>query len=469
MPTVSALDVADLNISFNGVQILHNANFRLERGEIHGVAGKNGAGKSTLMKIFTGVYHADSGRIAVFGETMPKYSSQAAMRAGIAMVYQDLSLIDTLTVAQNIFLSCHPYHKYGLLDDKAAEQEAAALLSGLGVDSIDPLDRVEILSIGQRQLVEIAKALAGKPKILILDEPTASLADAEVEVLFRSLRALAHQAISIVYITHYLEDIIEICDRVTILRDGRTVTTTDISQVSIKDMVEAMLGPEERLQGQIWKRHVLSEEPPVPLVELRDVTAARIHGINLKLYPGEIVGLAGLLGSGRTEILRLLYGLDKIEAGQLLINGEVMRLKSTREAISRGISLLPEERRNQGLVLDFSIERNLLLSIVRRIRAFLLLDDRKGASLTDKFISYLQIKAVDRTQKVRFLSGGNQQKVVIGKCLAAESKILLLDDPTFGVDIHSKAEIMKIREGVRRTRQWSHLCLVGIRRNSKIL
>ncbi len=441
---MNALRLQDVSIGFGGVPVLKNIYFSLESGEVHGVAGKNGAGKSTLMKIITGINQVDTGSISLFGQKLEKFSPEIAIKKGVAMVYQDLSLVSSLTVTQNIFLSHHPFQKFGILNDKKADQEAIRLLEMLGVSSIDPKAKVESLSVGQSQLVEIAKALASQPKILILDEPTASLSSMEIEQLFQSIHALKQKQISIVYITHYLEDILKICDKVTVLRDGVNIFTNEVKETSIKEIVDGMLGEQENLQQKNWNNQETSHTNQKILLELKEVSNQSISQVNLKVHAGEIIGLAGLLGSGRTEILELIYGLESPQSGQILLEDQSIAVASPNQALNYGISLLPEERRTQGLVLDFSIEHNLILPILRRLKKLLLLDAKKSKDLVDYYIDYLKVKTTGRNQVIRFLSGGNQQKVVMGKCLASKSKILLLDDPTFGIDIMSKIEIMKI-------------------------
>jgi ribose transport system ATP-binding protein len=446
-----ALETKDLSISFDKVQILENIDFDLRKGEVHALAGQNGAGKSTLVKILNGVHKPDTGEINIFGEKIKDISPKVALEAGIAMVYQELSLVNTLSVAENIFLSPHPFRKYWLLDDKRAARESEKLLKIVGVGhKIDPLASVEDISVGERQLVEIAKALSHNPRILILDEPTAALAGAETEVLFEAINNLKKQGISIIYITHYLEDIKKICDRVTILRDGQKIKTLETAETSIKKMINLMLGSEEDILVKEWQKAKPNLATKQPLLELKSISTNSVKDISLKIFSGEIVGLAGLLGSGRSEILRAIYGIDSVNSGEIIFTGEDVILKSPREAIAKGISLVPEDRRKQGLVIDFSIENNLVMQVLKLLRRIFLLNKRKSAGLSDEYIKNLKIKSTGRRQTVRFLSGGNQQKVVIGKCFASNSKLLLLDDPTFGVDIHSKIEIMKlIKEYVR--------------------
>ncbi len=437
-----ALTMQGIGISFSGVQVLEDVEFQLEPGEVHGIVGANGAGKSTLMKIITGVYQPDTGTMSFYGNPfLNSFSPQEAFDQGVAMVYQDLSLVGTLTVAKNIFLSYQPCKSFGLIDEKGEIERAAELLAALGVGSIPPSTMVDRLSMGECQIVEIAKAISRNPKILILDEPTASLSNIEIEVLFQAVRELRKKGIAIIYITHYLEDIIKICDRVTILRNGKYIFTKNTGETSISEIVSGMLGRDEKRSE--WTHSHRSSDAQ-PLLVLDKVSTRHIHDVSLVVNPGEVVGLAGLLGSGRTEILRAIYGIDSVTGGRILIKGEEQWIRSPHHAIACGISLVPEERRLQGLVLDFSIRCNMVVSILKRICSRGFLDFKKEQSISEAYIEKFQIKATGGHQIVRFLSGGNQQKVVIAKCLAANSSIILLDDPTFGIDIHSKAEIMAL-------------------------
>ncbi len=437
----NAVEATGINIGFNGVPILRDVDFSLASGEIHALVGMNGAGKSTLMKILNGFYRKDSGEIKVFGQPQDYDSPQGANRAGIAMVYQDLSLVPSLTVAENIFLM-RPLRSGPLLDDRRAGRETEALFAGMEVEPIDPRARVEDISPGQRQLVEIAKALSLEARILILDEPTASLSNVEINILFATVKRLKERGISIIYITHYLKDIFRICDRVTILRDGRRVLTKPVGELTLEGMIQEMLGGETRA-GDAWVRH-RPNPGERPLLEARGLSTDSVEEATFEIYPGQIVGLAGLLGSGRTEITRALFGLDPLKTGEIRVDGRPVSIRDSRDALANGISLVPEDRRQQGLVLDFTIADNIILPILGNLRRRFLIDRRKSADVVVHYFRHLGVKAEGVDQVVRLLSGGNQQKVVVGKCLACRPRLLLLDDPTFGIDIHAKREIMRI-------------------------
>ncbi|MCW5258151.1 sugar ABC transporter ATP-binding protein [Verminephrobacter aporrectodeae subsp. tuberculatae] len=438
-----AIEARGLCIGFAGNAVLKGVDFVLRAGEVHALAGINGAGKSTLMKILNGLYRKDEGVIRVFGEECHFRTPQDARAAGIAMVYQDLSLVPSMTVADNIFLGHWTSNGLGLIDTRGVAAAARALLAKVGVEAeVSPGDLLGSLSPGQQQLVEIAKALSTDARILILDEPTASLSNHEIDQLFAVLMRLRAEGVSMVYITHYLRDIFEICDSVTVLRDGRAVRSAPVSQVDQALLIAEMVGRDVDAAPS-WSR------PPVvpgatPLLELEGVGTAHVENVSLTLYPGEIVGLAGLLGSGRTEILKAIFGLDPVHGGRLLLEGKPVRIGSPRDAIDAGIHLVPEDRRSQGLVLDFSVSDNTLMSIHRQMASPLLLDRRRSRGIVQQFIRQLGVKTTGPEQITRFLSGGNQQKVVVARCLSTGARVLLLDDPTFGVDLHAKHEIMRI-------------------------
>ena len=438
-----AIEIQNLSISFDGVCVLDSVDFSVQKGDVHGIVGKNGAGKSTLMKVLTGINKPKPKTIKIFGQSFDAYSVKEANQSKISMVYQDLSLVSSMPIYQNIFLSNNPYQKNFILNDKKSKIESANLLKKLGVPDLDPNLLVNQISVGHAQIVEIAKALSTNPKILILDEPTASLTNQEIKTLFQAISLLKKQGITILYITHYLDDVIQICDKVTVLRDGKIVSSSEVKDASIEWIVSQMLGS-QKFGSKHWNKKSFSYNNQIPLLELRNIKSNSINNISLKVYPGEIIGLAGLLGSGRTELLSSIYGLDKIQSGEILISGKEVRLKNTEDALNSKISLVPEERRTQGLITDFTVVANLVLSILSKITSYFFLKLRKENDLADYFIKYLDIKAESRKQIVRYLSGGNQQKIVVGKCLASDSKILLLDDPTAGIDVQSKVQIMKI-------------------------
>ena len=435
-----AIEASGIRKGFDGIPVLKDVSFRLKRGEVHAIVGQNGAGKSTLVKLLNGFHGRDGGEVLLFGQPCRFSTPKEAQAEGIAMVYQDLSLVPTLSVADNIFLAGGG-EEGALISNRERIRRARPLLAMLGVE-LDPACEVGRLSVGQQQFVEIAKALAQNARILVLDEPTASLSSGEINELFKVIATLKGQGMSVIYISHYLSDIMRVCDAVTVLRDGHTVLATPTSSTSVEALVEAMLGSKGDTSLS-WSRPA-SPSDAVPLLELIDVSNEQLHEVSLRVLPGQVVGLAGLLGSGRTEILEAIYGLAPVRRGEIRIQGEPVRIRSPREAIALGINMVPEERRSQGLVLDFSVADNMLMAAYDRLTQGLGLDKPKGEAMVRDQIKRLGVKTSGPEQSVRFLSGGNQQNVVIGKCLSTEARVLLLDDPTFGIDIHAKYEIMKI-------------------------
>jgi ribose transport system ATP-binding protein len=439
MATPPLVRMTGIAKAFSGVAVLDDVSFEVEAGETHALLGGNGAGKSTLMKILEGVYTLDRGTIEIDGEPVELRSPQAARRHGVAMIFQEFSLVPTLTVAQNIYLTREPRTRGGLLDDRTLERQASELLADLGVD-IDPRTEVRRLGAASMQLVEIAKALSQDARILIMDEPTASLARSEVEALFRIIDRLEERGIAIVYITHRLEEVMAVADRVTVLRDGRLVGTRPTSELDVEALIEFIVGSSV---GQALERGERSvDRSGTPLLSLRaGSTSTGLDGIDLDLYAGEIVGIAGLMGSGRSELARAVFGIDALTAGEIHLRGERVRIRRPADAIERGIVLVPEDRRTQGLVLSHSVERNLTLALLRRLSRGGLLDDGDGAAIAERYAARLGVRTRSLDTPVRRLSGGNQQKVVLAKWLATEPDVLILDEPTVGVDINTRSEI----------------------------
>ena len=426
--------------SFNGVRVLNDVDFELEQGEIHALLGGNGAGKSTLMKILEGVYSFDEGQIEIDGEAVRFASSQDARERGVVMIFQEFSLIPTLTVAQNISLLREPRTAFGFLDDRAARKRARGLLADMGVD-VDPSAIVGELSTAYWQLTEIAKALSQEARVLIMDEPTASLARSETERLFELVRRLQDRGISIVYISHRLEEVFEIADRVTVLRDGRRIFTTETSKLSPADAIEGIVGRRMEEATQWRPREV--DRSGDPLLEVRDLEAGpRVRGVSFEVYRGEILGLAGLMGSGRSEIARTLFGVDRATGGEIRLRGRKVQIRNPRQAVKAGIALIPEDRRVQGLVLDHSLRDNLLLPLLGGLDRGGLINDARGDTIVQALTTQLTIRGGTPNRPVRNLSGGNQQKVVIAKWLGTEPELLIMDEPTVGVDVGTKAEII---------------------------
>jgi ribose transport system ATP-binding protein len=433
-----AVEMRGISKAFDGVTVLSEVDFAVRRGEVHALAGENGAGKSTLMKILQGVYTLDAGTIEVDGRPVALGSPQNARAAGIGMVFQEFSLVPTLTVAQNIYLGTEPRGRTGLIDDRAAARQAAAVFADMGV-TVDPHRTVAGLSTAYRQLTEIAKALAQDARVLIMDEPTASLARHEVDALFELVDRLRARGIAIIYISHRMEEVYRIADRITVLRDGRRVLTEPLADLTTPRIVEAIVG--RRLEGQLtYANRAAAGET---LLEATGLTAGRrVRDVSFRLAAGEILGLAGLMGSGRTELARCLFGIDPLDSGEVLLRGERVDVSSPGAAIASGFALIPEDRREQGLVLDHSVRDNLLLPLLGRLRRGPVLSDAAGRALAADLIQRFSVKVANPARPVRLLSGGNQQKVVIAKWLGTEPDVLIMDEPTAGVDIGTKAEIL---------------------------
>jgi len=425
--------------SFSGVRVLDSVDFELRKGEIHALVGGNGAGKSTLMKILVGVYSLDEGTFEVDGREVHFTSSHDARDAGVGMVFQEFSLIPQLTVAQNIFLTREPTSA-GLISDAEMVRRSREIFETMRVD-IDPHKAIEDLPTAYWQLTEIAKALSQDARVLIFDEPTTALAKTETQDLFELMRRLKDQGISIVYISHRMEEVFEICDRITVLRDGQIATTQDTADLTMADVIGAIVGRTME-HAMEWQEREVGDEV---VLEARKLNAGdRLRDVDIYLRRGEVLGLAGLMGSGRTELARALFGIDHVDSGDVLLNGKKRSIKSPGAAIDAGIALIPEDRRVQGLVLDHAIRDNIVLPLLERISRAGFVDDGKGDSTTREAVSRLDIVARSIKQAVKELSGGNQQKVVIAKWLGMDPQILIMDEPTAGVDIGTKVEIVRI-------------------------
>ena len=437
--------------TFPGVIALDGVDLTLEPGVVHMLLGENGAGKSTLMKVLSGAYRRDAGEIRVNGQAVEIDDPRDALALGIRVIYQELNLVEQLSVAENIFLGAMPTKAGGIVDWTALNTAAARLLADLGM-SIDPRTRVSRLGLAHRQMVEIARALApvSKPgghhsgletasnsaSILVMDEPTSALTSREVEQLFALIERLASRGVAIVYITHRLDEVFRIGKRITVLRDGRHVTTRGIDEVTVAELVRLManrdltdhfpkvraaIGPELLRVEHLTRRGVLSD-------------------VSFSVRAGEVVGVAGLLGAGRTELARAVFGADAFDSGQVFVDGRAVRFDGPADAIARGIGLLPEDRKAHGLVGSLTLARNIALPHGRRLSRFGLIGRRREQEVAKPIADDLRVKATP-TQPVRLLSGGNQQKVVLGKWLAGEVRLFIFDEPTRGIDVGSKVEI----------------------------
>ncbi len=437
------LEMKGINKAFGDAKVLKNVRFELQKGEVHALVGGNGAGKSTLMKIMTGVYTKDSGEMRINGEVIDINEPSDAKKNGIAMIFQEMSLIQTLTVAENIFLGSEII-KNGFRDEKAMKKKAEEVLKSLGID-VEPTTRVSELSVGMSQMVEIAKAVSRNAKILVFDEPSAALSDSETVKLFELIRRLKKEGVSMVYISHRMNEILENCDRVTVLRDGQYVATEIIENLTLEKIVALMMGGEKAENKFVWMPRTYDETAADVLTVKHLKVDDKVSDISFSLKPGEILGFAGLMGSGRTEIMETLFGIRKRLGGTVHLNGEEINIKSSADAVKKGIALIPEDRRKEGLVLSHTIRDNVILPIASRLtKKKIMNDDKQADQIVCNNIKDLNIVAENMDQQIGLLSGGNQQKVVIAKWLNSNPKVMMLDEPTAGVDIGAKGEIIQI-------------------------
>ncbi len=439
--SVPAVRLTGVSKSFGGVRALNEVNLEVKAGEIHALLGGNGAGKSTVLKILRGVHTPDAGRVEVFGHLLSEHTPDESTRAGIAMIFQEMSLVPTLTVAQNIFLNQEIKSDLGLLDDRQAIEKSRALFKALDVD-VDPEALAGDLGAGQRQLTEIVKAISRKARVLILDEPSTALSAHDVERLFTFLRKLKSEGVGIIYVSHRMDEIMRIADRATIFRDGRHVLTAPLSELSLEKIIEVVVGGQSRGLSGIERENTKQD---TVLLDLRHVSGLlKPIDASFKLHAGEVIGIAGLLGSGRSAIARLLFGLDQKKSGEILVDGKAVDITSPKQAIALGLALIPEDRLRQGVIIEHSVADNLALSVIDRISRWGFTRGKVFQGLTDKHISELKVKTASANAPVRTLSGGNQQKVVLGKWLASDPRVIILDEPTAGIDIGSKSEIIML-------------------------
>lgn len=438
------LKMEGINKSFGDARVLKNVHFELKHGEIHALVGGNGAGKSTLMKIITGVYTLDSGKIYVNGKETVIEKPLDAKNQGIAMIFQELSLIQSMTVAENIFLGTEIV-RHGVRDIKQMRQKTEAVLKRLGID-VDPDTKVSELSVGVSQMVEIAKAVSKDAKILVFDEPTAALSDSETVRLFEMMEQLKKEGVSMVYISHRMNEILNICDRITILKDGEYITTKETGEMTLDKIVSYMMGGASGGGHKFeWVSRQYDETAPdVLTVEHLDIND-KIKDISFSLKPGEILGFAGLMASGRTEIMENLFGQRRRRGGTVKLEGKEVHVKNTAQAVSAGFALIPEDRRKEGLVLIHSIKDNAVLPVLSRLAKMKIFNNEKlEKKIVEENIRQLSVKAEHIDQPIGLLSGGNQQKIVIAKWMNTHPKVMMLDEPTAGVDIGAKGEILEI-------------------------
>lgn len=444
---MSVLEMKKIVKNFGGVRALKGVDLTLEPGEILGLVGENGAGKSTLMKILSGAISFDSGSVLVDGKECAMNSPQDAIKAGITVIYQELNMAKDLSVAENVFLGAYPMRR-GLVDWKSMRQETRRLLGLLNAD-IDPDEPVGRLKIAQQQFVEIAKALKNQSKIIVFDEPSAVLGKSDTEILLNLIRNLKAQGVSVIYISHRLDEILELTDSIVIFRDGTRACCDRTENFTMERLVSEMTGRDYK---DMWPEEMPAMEDAPVVLEVKNLncTKSRLHDVNFSVRKGEVLGLAGLVGSGRSEIMRCVYGIDKADSIELYLNGEQVHIRSPHQAIQHKIAFVTEDRKNLGLHLDRAIGENITLTKLSNYVRYLFINRKKEREKILELKQALQIKTDDINNPVKSLSGGNQQKVVLAKWLHIEPDILILDEPTRGVDVGAKTEIYTIIENLRR-------------------
>jgi len=430
----------EIEKSFPGVDALKKCRFELESGEVHALVGENGAGKSTLMKILAGIYAKDSGRIIFKNEEVEIPNPHTAQQMGISMVHQELNLMPHLTAAQNIFIGREPVRGL-ILDENSLNDKASEIFKMMHLQ-VNPHKKVADMTVAIQQTVEIAKALSFNSDVLVFDEPSAALTDVEIAELFRIIRQLKAKGVGIIYITHRLEELKEISDRVTVLRDGQYVNTVDTKDANINDIIKMMVG-----------RVIYESAPEVPedrseeiVLEVRNLNRGKeLQNVSFKLKKGEILGFAGLVGAGRTEVARAIFGADPFESGEVIVKGKVMRIKRPSDAVAHDIGYLSEDRKRYGLCLGLDVKTNIAMTILDKLASFFgWLKDQRILEIARQMVDKLSIKTPSLDQIVKNLSGGNQQKLVVGKWLAKDADILIFDEPTRGIDVGAKQEIYSL-------------------------
>jgi galactofuranose transport system ATP-binding protein len=451
MPEAPLLEMRGIVKSFPGVMALQGVDLDVFEGEVHGIVGHNGAGKSTLIKILTGVESRDAGSILLDGRPVHFRTPAAAQAGGIATIYQETSLVPYLSAAENIFLGREPRLRWGAVDWKAMRREAESLLSGLGIH-LDVRVPTIRLSIAMQQMVMLARAVCLNARLVVMDEPTSSLDTTEVHILFDVIRRFQREGVGIIYISHRFDEIFALTDRVTILRDGRLVRTLPTRDTNKLELVALMLArqtSEVETSGQTAFKESAAEGSREPLLEVQDLTRRPAPvGVSLAVHRGEIVGLAGLLGSGRTELARAIFGADRPERGVIKMAGRTVRIRSPRDAMRAGLGYTPEDRKTEGIIPQLSVRDNIVLAALPLFTRLGILSVRRQRAVADQLIKRLDIRTPGQSTPVRNLSGGNQQKVILARWLCRRPQLLLMDEPTRGIDVGAKAEVQRLIEEV---------------------
>ncbi len=440
MPENYLLNMQHISKAFPGVQALDDVALEVKNKEILTIVGENGAGKSTLVRILSGAIQADSGQILLDGELMNCSNPKEAMQSGIRIINQELSYLDEMSIAENVFLGNWPMTKYGRVDYKKLKRNCIEVLSKVNLN-VDPFDEAKTLSVAQKQLVEIAKAISDDFKILVMDEPTAALNEKEIENLFELIRNIIISGKSIIYISHKMDEVFTISDRIQVMRDGKRISVNKRNETSREQVVADMVG---RNINDMYPKNYVGRGKV--LLEVEGLSNDVFSDVSFKVHSGELLGIFGLMGSGRTNIVEAIFGVRKVTSGKVKIDGKTVKIDSPKKAMGYGIAYLPNERKKDGLILDHSVQENIILANIDKRIGTLKLNLRKEGKLADQWINKLRIKVPNRKTEVGSLSGGNQQKVVIAKALETKPKILILNEPTRGIDVGAKVEIYKLME-----------------------
>ena len=440
------LTMTGIGISFPGVRALHQVDFSLRRGEIHAIMGENGAGKSTLIKVLTGVYLMDEGNVQIDGKAVQIVSPQDARKQGVNTVYQEVNLCPNLTVAENLFLGREP-RRFGFINWKKIHSDAAELLQKLNI-SVDPMVQLDSCSIAIQQLIAIARAVSAESKILILDEPTSSLDEHEVQKLFALMRQLREQGVGIIFVTHFLDQVYEISDRITVLRNGELVGEYKTENLPRLQLVAKMMGKDidDLADLKVEKDELKTTKDEIPFVEARGLSSGlfNISPFDLKIYKGEVVGFSGLLGSGRSELVRSVYGADKAVQGKLFLRGTSVKIKKPLDAMKQKMAYLPEDRKIDGIFSELSVRENIIIALQSKNGVFRRMGRKEMEKYADEYVTQLNIKTPSAETPIRSLSGGNQQKVILARWLLTNPDFMILDEPTRGIDVGTKTEIQKL-------------------------
>ncbi|MCR5108629.1 MAG: sugar ABC transporter ATP-binding protein [Lachnospiraceae bacterium] len=440
------LTARGISMTFPGVKALENVDFTLRKGEIHALMGENGAGKSTLIKCLTGINDFEAGEIHIDGISGPvkNHSTRDAQNVGISTVYQEVNLCPNLSVAENLFIGREPMTKFHTIDRKSYNKRSQIIMDELGI-SVDVTQNLENYSLAIQQMVAIARAVDMDCKVLILDEPTSSLDDEEVEKLFNLMRKLRDKGVGIIFVTHFLEQVYAVCDRITVLRDGHFVGEYPVEELPRVKLVAAMMGKDLDDLAEIKKEGVENAQNNPLEISARGLShTGTVKPFDLDIHKGEVVGIAGLLGSGRSELARSIYGADKANTGTLMVEGKEVKINQPIDAMNLGMGMLPDDRKAEGIISDLSVRENIILALQARKGMFKPLSRAKQEEIADQYIKLLQVKTPSRETLIKQLSGGNQQKVILARWLATNPDFLILDEPTRGIDIGTKSEIQKL-------------------------